>query len=117
MMSLRFFKQHSDNKVLNYRLPSTDRTTVNQWFDDLLSEVMACPPERRMLTLVDLRGAGQASDAVSAARRLAAIRPNLDHRMGILLDNHITSRVLSLPARANKVRVFYSEEQARRWLV
>lgn len=110
--------------ILYYHLLNTSRETVDIWSEDLREEMMNWPDDAplRMILHVEIRGSTISSYAIKQARRLTLLRPDVDGKLALVIENELTARVINFAVNQlnnshRMRRVFTTYEDAIDWVL
>jgi hypothetical protein len=114
----------ADDQILCYRLHDLTTRTINSWAEDL-TEVFANWPEEkpwRLMLDIRLRGSIVGAYALTRAREIARMRPELSGRLSVLVASSLAADIITIAIRAtnNTYRrrsVFINEASAVHWLL
>jgi hypothetical protein len=114
----------ADGRVIACRLPVLDDATVDAWYEDMRQVFLTWNEERPMHVLVDISRPGSVSaQALTTARKLSNVRPDVPGRTAILVGRSLATPVMNMLIRAGlggktrQRRIFGTEAAALVWLV
>ncbi len=113
-----------EEQVLCYRLHNLTIQTVDAWAADLTEEFANWSPQKpwRLMLDIRLRGSIVGAYALSRAREIARMRPELPGRLSVLVASRLAADIITIAIRAtnNTYRrrsVFVNEAAALHWLL
>ena len=113
-----------EEQILCYRLHNLTIQTVDAWAADLTEEFANWSPHKpwRLMLDIRLRGSIVGAYALSRAREIARMRPELPGRLSVLVASRLAADIITIAIRAtnNTYRrrsVFVNEAAALHWLL
>lgn len=114
----------ADSRILCYRVHDTAPRTIDGWASDLEAEFSGWPVDRPWRLMLSLVGSGTIINpyALTRARKIAAMRPDIGGRLALVVSSRLAAQVVNVALRntvaVRRQRLVFSDEaRAVRWLL